>query len=78
MTAIPVKPEYKPVEKTFSVATAVWDIQHDLGREVNVAFYDESGERIYPKEQKIDTNNYRGSFFVKGIAFPIKGKMVVS
>ena len=69
---------YEPYIHTQSTPASVWNIPHCFGRSVNVEFYDNSGNRLFPKEEEIDTNNYRGTFYKKSALDAIAGKAVVS
>ena len=69
---------YEPYTHNQVTPANIWNIPHGFGRSVNVEFYDTSGNRMFPKEEEIDTDNYRGTFYKKSALDTVAGKAVVS
>ena len=68
---------YRPYIHTQTTAASVWDIHHRRKRDVMPTIYNEAGEKIQAKVQKIDANHTRISFFKKGQPFAMKGRAIL-
>ena len=66
---------YEPIVHVQVAPISTIDIDHNFGRRVNVAVYNENGVQIYPYIEEIGTglilNKVRISFYERSIAYSL-------
>lgn len=68
---------YEPYIHIQDTAAAVWNIYHNWVRDVTATVYDESGNQILAKVDKISDSHMRISFSENQSPKAIKGRAVI-